>query len=52
MKVNIGIIGAMEPEVEALIAALEDADSETVSGVTFHTGKIAGKTVAIARWHR
>ncbi len=49
MKVNIGIIGAMEPEVEALIAALEDADSETVSGVTFHTGKIAGKTVAIAR---
>lgn len=49
MKVNIGIIGAMELEVEALIAALEDADSETVSGVTFHTGKIAGKTVAIAR---
>jgi len=49
MKVDIGIIGAMEPEVEALIAALEDADSETVSGVTFHTGKIAGKTVAIAR---
>ena len=49
MKVDIGIIGAMEPEVAALIAALEDADSETVSGVTFHTGKIAGKSVAIAR---
>ena len=49
MKVDIGIIGAMEPEVAALIEALEDAGSETVSGVTFHTGKIAGKTVAVAR---
>lgn len=49
MKVDIGIIGAMEPEVEALIAALDNAVSETVSGVTFHTGRIAGKTVAIAR---
>ena len=49
MKVDIGIIGAMEPEVAALIAALEEKNCETVSGVTFHTGKIAGKTVAIAR---
>ena len=49
MKVDIGIIGAMEPEVVSLIAALEEKNCETVSGVTFHTGKIAGKTVAIAR---
>ena len=49
MKVDIGIIGAMEPEVCALIDALSDRESETVSGVTFHTGVIEGKRVAIAR---
>ena len=49
MKVDIGIIGAMEPEVAALIASLDGAESETVSGVTFHTGLISGKRVAIAR---
>ncbi len=49
MKVDIGIIGAMEPEVEAIIAALDDKSCETVSGITFHTGKIGDKTVAIAK---
>ena len=49
MKVDIGIIGAMEPEVEALIAALDNAVSETVSGITFHIGKIGERTVAVAK---
>ena len=49
MKVDIGIIGAMEPEVEAIIATLEEKASETVSGITFYTGKIGEKTVAVAR---
>ncbi len=49
MKVDIGIIGAMQPEVEAIIAALSDCESETVSGITFHTGVIEGKRVAVAR---
>ncbi len=49
MKVDIGIIGAMEPEVVSLIAALEGAECETVSGITFHTGRIGGRRVAIAR---
>lgn len=49
MKVQIGIIGAMEPEVEAIIASLEDRESETVSGITFHTGLISGKRVAVAK---
>ena len=49
MKVNIGIIGAMEPEVCALIDALSDRESETVSGITFYTGNLYGKRVAIAR---
>ena len=49
MKVDIGIIGAMEPEVEAIIATLEGRESETVSGITFHTGKIGEKRVAVAK---
>ena len=49
MKVDIGIIGAMEPEVVSLIAALEEKNCETVSGIDFYTGKIGEKTVAIAR---
>ena len=49
MKVDIGIIGAMEPEVEAIIAALSDRESETVSGIIFYTGRIESKTVAVAK---
>ena len=49
MKVDIGIIGAMEPEVQAIIATLEEKECETVSGITFHTGKIGEKRVAVAR---
>lgn len=49
MKADIGIIGAMDPEVNALIEMLEDERSETVSGVSFHSGKISGKSVVIAK---
>lgn len=49
MKVDIGIIGAMEPEVKAIIAALSERESETVSGITFYTGRIESKTVAVAK---
>ena len=49
MKVDIGIIGAMVPEVEAIIAALEGGESETVSGITFHVGMIGDKRVAVAK---
>ena len=49
MRVDVGIIGAMEPEVEALIAAIDTPATETVSGITFYTGKIGEKTVAIAK---
>lgn len=49
MKVSIGIIGAMEPEVEALISELEDRRVETVSGIAFNIGNLLGKSVVIAR---
>lgn len=49
MRVDVGIIGAMEPEVEALIASIDTPSTKTVSGITFYTGKIGEKTVAIAK---
>ena len=49
MRVDVGIIGAMEPEVEALIASIDTPSTETVSGITFYTGKIGAKTVAVAK---
>lgn len=49
MKVDIAVIGAMEPEVQALIAALEGKSCETISGITVHMGKIGEKTVAVAK---
>lgn len=49
MKADIGIIGAMHPEVEAIIAALGEAEKETVSGIDFYTGLLEGKRVAVAK---
>ena len=49
MKVQIGIIGAMTPEVEAIIASLDEKCCERVSGIDFYTGKIGGKSVAVAK---
>ena len=49
MKADIGIIGAMEPEVAGLIAALSEHAEEKFGGVVFHTGILEGKRVAIAR---
>ena len=49
MKVEIGIIGAMQPEVEAIIGSLENKESECVSGITFHRGMIEGRSVVVAK---
>ena len=49
MKVDIGIIGAMEIEVDALISMLSSHECETVSGIKFYTGTLEGRTVAIAK---
>ena len=42
---KIGIIGAMQIEVDALQAAMPDAVRETVSGITFVSGTIHGHEV-------
>lgn len=49
MKVDIGIIGAMDPELEGLVGLLSDKETECVSGITFYTGVLEGKRVAIAK---
>ena len=48
-KADIGIIGAMDAEVEALIAAMRDRATEVVGGIEFNTGIISGKRVALAK---
>ena len=47
--IDIGIIGAMDVEVNGLVAKLNNKASETVSGITFYTGDLLGKKVAIAK---
>ena len=49
MKADIGIIGAMSIEVEALIAKLENREKETVSGIEFNTGSLFGKKIVVAK---
>ena len=46
---DIGIIGAMDVEVNGLVARLENKKSETVSGITFYSGELLGKRVVIAK---
>ena len=37
---RIGVIGAMDSELAALIAALAQPAQETVQGLIFHTGRV------------
>ena len=45
---KIGIIGAMKIEIEALADKLEDRLDTTVSGITFHEGRLCGREVVLA----
>jgi adenosylhomocysteine nucleosidase len=47
--VDIGIIGAMDVEVRGLVERLSERSEEVVSGITFYTGELLGKRVAIAK---
>lgn len=46
---DIGIIGAMEIEVDALCKKLEGHKTESFGGIEFHTGVLFGKSTVIAR---
>ncbi len=45
----IGILGAMDIELEALLSDMEEKESERISGFEFFKGKIAGREVVIAK---
>ena len=45
----IGILGAMDMELQALLNDMEEKETEAISGFLFHKGKIAGRTVVIAK---
>ena len=48
-KYDIGIIGAMEPEVEALVSALRGKRVDTVGSLTFYRGRLGKKSAVIVR---
>ena len=45
---TVGIIGAMDVEIEHIAAQLENSRSETVSGITFISGELGGVSVTAA----
>lgn len=45
----LGIIGAMEVEVEKLREMMDAPQVQTVAGMTFYQGKISGKDVVVVR---
>lgn len=45
---KIGIIGAMQMEVDALQAAMHESSSETISGITFVSGSIGKHDIVAA----
>lgn len=46
---KIGIIGAMDIEVEALINSMDHIKKETISKIDFYEGKLQGKKVVLAK---
>lgn len=48
MEKPIGIIGAMQAEVAALIADMAEPNTEIISGITFVSGRIEGRPVVVA----
>ena len=45
----IGIIGAMDEEVEQIVAVMDIEREETKAQMTFKAGKLSGKDVVIVR---
>ena len=47
-RAPIGIIGAMEVEVDSIIAKLGGDESDSVAGLVFHRGELEGVPVVVA----
>lgn len=48
-KIDIGIIGAMQSEVEGLVARLENVTEQKIGSVQFFCGELFGKSVAVTK---
>jgi len=49
-KMNpIGIIGAMDVEIAGILAKMTDTTTHSASGLDFHTGRLAGRDVVVAK---
>ncbi|MFC4598804.1 5'-methylthioadenosine/adenosylhomocysteine nucleosidase [Cohnella hongkongensis] len=46
---TIGIIGAMQEEIELLLAHMEDKQTESRAGISYHRGVFHGKKVVLTR---
>ncbi len=46
---TVGIIGAMQEEIELLLAQLNNRQSEKHAGITYHRGEFQGKKVVLTR---
>ena len=47
--IKLGIIGAMEQEVETLLTQMEEKSAATVAGSTFYEGKLSGLDVVVVQ---
>ena len=47
--IKLGIIGAMEQEVETLLAQMEEKTACTKAGSTFYEGKLQGLDVVVVQ---
>ena len=49
VSIEVGIIGAMKIEVDALCDMMQDVTMEKIAGSTFHRGTLCGRSVVIAQ---
>ena len=47
--VEVGIIGAMKIEVDALRDMMQDVTVREIAGIAFHSGKLCGRSVVVAQ---
>lgn len=49
MSKFIGIIGAMDIEVDGIVSSMTDVNEKTISGIKFYSGKLNDKDVVVAK---
>ncbi len=49
LDVDVAVIGALQPEVDGLIAEMSEYTCERVSGIDFYVGRLYGRKVALCK---